>query len=328
MKNRDCPYFCFWKIGTVPIFLLALALAGAAHAQWPAKPIRFIVSFPPGGSSDLVARAVAAPMSERLGQPVVVENRPGAGGNIGVDAVAKSAPDGYTIGLAATGALTVNPTLYARMPFDPQRDLAPITLLAMIPFLVVANPAAPPTLAQTLAAAKQQPLSYGHGGNGSAMHLSGELLKMMSGAELVPIAYKGSGPVSADVLGGQVPLGIVDVPSAIAAIKAGKLRALAVTTDRRLASLPDVPTVAEAGVPGYESIGWFGAVAPAATPSPIIERLHGEMTAALAAPEVRARVIAAGTEPLTTSPAQFAAMIRDETRKWAEVIRRAGVKLE
>ena len=317
------------KIGSVPVFLLLVVLAGAAQAQsWPSKPIRLIVSFPPGGSSDLIARAIAAPMSERLGQPVVVENRPGAGGNIGIDAVAKSAPDGYTLGVAATGALTVNPTLYARMPFDPQRDLAPITLLAMIPFLVIANPAAPPTLADALAAAKKQPLSYGHGGNGSAMHLSGELLKMMSGAELVPIAYKGSGPVSADVLGGQVPIGIVDVPSAIAAIKAGKLRALAVTTSRRLASLPDVPTVAEAGVPGYESIGWFGAVAPAGTPVRVIERLNGEIVAALAMPDVRSRVVAAGTEPLTTTPAEFAAMIRDETRKWADVIRRAGVKLE
>jgi len=160
------------------------------------------------------------------------------------------------------------------------------------------------------------------------MHLSGELLKMMSGTELVPVAYKGSGPVAADVLGGQVPIGIVDVPSAIANVKAGKLRALAVTTQRRLDSLPDVPTVAEAGVPGYESIGWFGAVAPAGTPAAIIERLHGAIAAALAAPEIRSRVLAAGAEPLTTTPAGFAAMIRNETRKWAEVIRRAGVKLE
>jgi tripartite-type tricarboxylate transporter receptor subunit TctC len=316
------------KIGMVPIFLVLLALAGVAHAQWPSKPIRFVVSFPPGGSADLIARAIAPPMAERLGQPVLVENRPGAGGNIGVDAVAKSAPDGHTIGLAAAGALTVNPTLYASMPFDPQKDLAPITMLAMIPFLIVAHPEAPPTLRAALDAAKKERMAYGHGGNGSAMHLSGELLKMMSGAELVPIAYKGSGPVSADVLGGQVPLGIVDVPSAIANVKAGKLRALAVTTSRRLDSLPEVPTVAEAGVPGYESIGWFGAVAPAATPAPIIARLNAEMARALAAPEIKSRVLAAGTEPLTTTPQEFAAMIRDETRKWADVIHRAGVKLQ
>ena len=267
-------------------------------------------------------------MAERLGQPVVVENRPGAGGNIGVDAVAKSAPDGHTIGLAAAGALTVNPTLYSSMPFDPQRDLAPISLLAMIPFLVIANPSAPPTLKEVLAAAKRERLAYGHGGNGSAMHLSGELLKMMAGVELTPIAYKGSGPVAADVLGGQVPLGIVDVPSAIANVKAGKLRALAVTTAKRIDSLPDVPTLAEAGVPGYESIGWFGAVAPAGTPAPIVERLNAEMKSALAAPEIRRRVLAAGAEPLTSTPAQFGTIIRDETRKWAEVIRRAGVTIQ
>jgi len=316
---------CFGKIALTPFLLVALA---ASAQSYPSKPIRFIVSFPPGGSSDLVARAIAGPMSERLGQPVVVENRPGAGGNIGVDAVAKSAPDGHTIGLAAAGALTVNPTLYASMPFDPQRDLAPISMLAMIPFLVIANPAAPPTLQELLVDATHQPILYGHGGNGSAMHLSGELLKMMSGAQLVPVAYKGSGPVAADVLGGQVPLGIVDVPSAIANIKAGKLRALAVTTSKRIASLPDVPTLAEAGVPGYESIGWFGAVAPAATPAPIIERLNADIAAALAAPDVRSRVLAAGAEPLTTSAAEFAALIRDETRKWAEVIRRAGVTIQ
>jgi tripartite-type tricarboxylate transporter receptor subunit TctC len=319
--------FCFRKIALTPFLLLALATSAVAQS-WPSKPMRFIVSFPPGGSADLVARSIAPQMAERLGQPVVVENRPGAGGNIGVDAVAKSAPDGHTIGLAAAGALTVNPTLYASMPFDPQRDLAPISMLAMIPFLVVANPAAPPTLRDVLAAAKKQPMTYGHGGNGSAMHLSGELLKMMSGTELVPVAYKGSGPVAADVLGGQVPIGIVDVPSAIANVKAGKLRALAVTTARRIDSLPDVPTLAEAGVPGYESIGWFGAVAPAGTPAPIIERLHAEMAAALASPQIRSRVLAAGAEPFTTTPQEFARIIRDETGKWAEVIRRAGVKVQ
>jgi tripartite-type tricarboxylate transporter receptor subunit TctC len=308
--------------------LLALAAFAVKAQSFPSRQITIVVPYSPGSTSDLLPRAIAPQLNHSLGVPVIVENRPGAGGNIGVDAVAKSAPDGHTIGLAAAGALTVNPTLYPSMPFDPQRDLAPISLLAMIPFLVVANPAAPPTLKEALAAAKQQPVSYGHGGNGSAMHLSGELLKMMSGAELVPIAYKGSAPVSADVLGGQVPLGIVDVPSAIANVKAGKLRALAVTTTRRIASLPDVPTVAEAGVPGYESIGWFGAVAPAGTPAPIIQRLNAEIKAALAAPDISARVLAAGAEPLTTTPAEFGAMIRDETRKWAEVIRRAGVKLQ
>ena len=317
--------FCFRKIALTPFLLVA---ATALAQTWPAKPIRFIVSFPPGGSADLMARAVAPRMAERLGQPVVVENRPGAGGNIGVDAVAKSAPDGYTIGLAAAGALSVNPSLYPSMPFDPQKDLAPVSMLAMIPFFLVAHPSAPATLKDVIAAAKSRKLAYGHGGNGSAMHLSGELLKMMAGIDLLAVAYKGSGPVAADVLGGQVPLGVVDVPSAIANVKAGKIRALGVTTARRISAAPDVPTFAEAGVPGYESIGWFGVVAPAGTPAEVINRLNQEIAAAAALPEVRARVLAAGAEPFTDTPQEFAAFIRDESRKWAEVVRRAGVKIQ
>jgi len=314
------------------ILVAALTLwAGLAGAQpYPSKPIRFIVSFPPGGSADLVARAIAPRLSERLGQPVLVENRPGAGGNIGVDAVAKAAPDGHTIGLAAAGALAVNASLYPSMPFNPEKDLAPITALAMIPFFIVAHPSQPPTLAEVIAAAKARPgaLAYGHGGNGSAMHLSGELLKMMAGVNLVAVPYKGSGPVAADVLAGQVPLGVVDIPSAIANVRAGKLRALAVTTARRVQAAPEVPTVAEAGIAGYEAIGWFGAVAPAGTPEAIVQRLAAEMRAALDAPDIRSRMIAAGAEPFASSPQEFAAFIRAEARKWAEVIRTAGVKAE
>jgi tripartite-type tricarboxylate transporter receptor subunit TctC len=314
------------------LFAAALALsAGLACAQpWPAKPIRFIVSFPPGGSADLVARAIAPRMGERLGQPVVVENRPGAGGNLGVEAVAKAPPDGHTIGLGAAGALAVNASLYAQMPFDPEKDLAPISTLAMIPFLLVAHPSQPPTLRDVIAAAKARPgaLSYGHGGNGSAMHLSGELLKMMAGVQIVAVPYKGSGPVAADVLGGQIPLGVVDVPSAIANVRAGKLRALAVTTARRIQAAPEVPTMAEAGIPGYEAIGWFGAIAPAGTPEAVIRRLHAEIVSALAAPDLRERMIAAGAEPFTSAPHEFAAFIRDEAKKWREVIRATGVKAD
>ena len=267
-------------------------------------------------------------MSEKLGQQVVVENRPGAGGNIGVDAVAKSAPDGHTIGLAAAGALSVNQSLYPSMPFDPQKDLAPISMLAMIPFLIIANPSQPPTLAEVLHDAMTKPVAYGHGGNGSAMHLSGELLKMMTNTPLLAVAYKGSGPVATDVLGGQVPLGIVDVPAALSNVKAGRIRALAVTTKQRISAMPDVPTFEEAGVKGYESIGWFGAVAPAGTPSAVIQRLNSEIRAALAAPDVREKAIAAGCEPAADSPQEFAAFIRDEARKWADVIKKAGVKIE
>ncbi len=311
--------------------LLALAFCCTAGAQsYPTKPIRFIVSFPPGGSSDLIARAIAPHMSARLGQPVVVENRPGAGGMIGVDAVAKAAPDGYTIGLAAAGALSSNISLYPKMPFHPEKDLAPISTLAMIPFFLIAHPSQPATLKEVIAKAKSAPgaMSFGHGGNGSTMHLSGELLNMLAGVKIQSVPYKGSGPVSADVLGGQVPLGVVDVPSAISNVKAGKLRALAVTSKQRISAAPEVPTFEEAGVPGYEAIGWFGVVAPKETPRPIIDRLNAGIRAALADPEIRSRALAAGTEPLTNTPEEFAAMIREETKKWAEVIKAGGIKLQ
>ena len=309
---------------------LALCCAAAGAQSYPTKPIRFVVSFPPGGSSDLIVRAIAPFMSNRLGQSVVVENRPGAGGMIGVDVVAKAAPDGYTIGLAAAGALSSNISLYPSMPFHPEKDLAPITPLAMIPFFLVAHPSAPATLREVIAKAKSAPgrLSYGHGGNGSTMHLSGELLNMLAGVKIQSVPYKGSGPVSADVLGGQVMLGVVDVPSAIAHVRSGKMRALAVTSKRRIEAAPDVPTFEEAGVPGYEAIGWFGVVAPKATPRPIIDRLNREIRAALADPDIKARALAAGTEPFTSTPEEFAAMIREETKKWAEVIKAGGIKLQ
>jgi tripartite-type tricarboxylate transporter receptor subunit TctC len=313
------------------LLLAAFAFCGTSLAQsYPTKPVRFIVSFPPGGSSDLIARAIAPHMSSRLGQPVVVENRPGAGGMIGVDAVAKAAPDGYTIGLAAAGALSSNISLYPSMPFHPEKDLAPISTLAMIPFFLVAHPSQPATLKEVIARARSAPgaLSFGHGGSGSTMHLSGELLNMLAGVKIQAVPYKGSGPVSADVLGGQVPLGVVDVPSAIAHVRAGKLRALAVTSKQRISAAPEVPTFEEAGVPGYEAIGWFGTVAPAATPRPIVNRLNAEIRAALAAPQIRERALAAGTEPLTNTPDEFAAMIREETKKWAEVIKAGGIRLQ
>ena len=309
----------------------AAMLATAVQAQeYPTKPIRLIISFPPGGSSDLIARVIAPRMAERMGQQVLVENRPGAGGNIGVDAVAKSAPDGYTIGLAAAGALSTNINLYPNMPFHPEKDLAPVSMLAMIPFFLVAHPSQPASLKAVLENAKAKPgaIAYGYGGNGSTMHMAGELLKMMAAVNLQAVPYKGSGPVSADVLAGQVPLGVVDVPSAIAHVRAGKMRALAVTTKRRIAAAPEVPTLEEAGVPGYEAIGWFGIVAPAGTPADIVNRLNREIVAALSVPEIRERALAAGAEPQTSTPQEFATMIREETRKWAQVIRTAEIKLQ
>jgi tripartite-type tricarboxylate transporter receptor subunit TctC len=311
------------------LMVLSLLLCGAAAAQpYPSRPIRFIVSFPPGGSSDLIARAIAPKMSEKLGQPVVVENRAGAGGMIGVDAVAKATPDGYTIGLAAAGALSSNIHLYPTMPYQPEKDLAPISMLAMIPFFLVAHPSQPDTLKGVIAAARGGNLAYGHGGQGSTMHLAGELLNMMAQVRIQAVPYKGSGPVSADVLGGQVPLGVVDVPSAIANVRAGKLRALAVTTKRRIVAAPEVPTFEEAGLPGYEAIGWFGAVAPAGTPLEVTGRLNSEIRNALSAADVRDKALAAGAEPYPTTPQEFAAYIREETKKWGEVVRAAGIKLQ
>jgi len=313
------------------VLLLAALLAACAQAQdYPSKPIRFIVPFPPGGSSDLIARAIAPRMSERMGQPVLVENRPGAGGMIGVEMVAKAPPDGYLIGLAAAGALSSNISLYPSMSYHPERDLAPVSMLAMIPFFLVAHPSQPSSLKELIDHAKARPgaIAYGYGGNGSTMHLAGELLNMMAGIKLQPVPYKGSGPVSADVLGGQVPLGVVDVPSAIAHVRAGKMRALAVTSKRRIVAAPEVPTFEEAGVPGYEAIGWFGTVAPANTPAEIVDRLHREIAAALSVPEIRERALAAGAEPFTNTPQEFAAMIREEIRKWAQVIRATGIKLQ
>jgi len=312
------------------LFISFLLSASVFAQAYPSKPIRYIVPFPPGGSSDLIARAIAPKMSERLGQPIVVENRPGAGGMLGVDVVAKAEPDGYIIGLAAAGALSSNVHLYPKMPFHPEKDLAPISNLAMIPFFLVAHPSQASSLKELIEQAKAKPgaLSYGHGGQGSTMHLAGELLNMLAKVNVQSVPYKGSAPVSSDVLGGQIPFGVVDVPSAISNVRAGKLRALAVTSRQRIAAAPDVPTFEEAGVPGYEAVGWFGSVAPAGTPREIIQRLNLETRNALALPDVRERVIAAGTEPATTTPEEFAAYIREETKKWGEVVRAGGIKLQ
>jgi len=327
--------FVFRRFAAAALLLAAGIDVGAQPAStpggWPNKPIRMIVTFPPGGSADATVRIVAPKLGERLGQQVLIDNRPGAGGNIGLAALAKSDPDGYTIGVGAAGGLAANVSLYPKMPFDAQKDFVPISLLAHIPFVLVANPASPiKSIGDLLAQAKAEPgkLSVGHGGNGTAMHLSVQLLKQMAGVDLAEIAYRGSGPVALDVIGGQVPLGMLDLPSVLQQIKAGKVRALAVTGERRLPDLPDVPTLAEAGVKGYESTGWFGVVAPAATPAPIVARLQTELRAVLVDPEVVAGARAVGVELSPTSSADFGRFIGSETTKWADVIKRSGTKLE
>ena len=319
----------------VAIGIVAAALASRAQTtapvSWPSKPIRMIVTFPPGGSTDVTVRIVAPKLAERLGQQVVIDNRPGAGGNIGLTALAKSDPDGYTIGVGAAGGLAANAALYPKMPFDVQKDFVPISLLAHIPFVLVVPPTSPiKSVADLIAQAKAEPgkLAVGHGGNGTAMHLSVQLLKLMAQVDLTEVAYKGSGPVALDVIGAQVPAGMLDLPSVLQQIKGGKVRALAVTGSTRLPQLADVPTLAEAGVKDYESTGWFGVVAPAATPPAIVARLQNEMRAVLSDPEVIAGARAAGVELSPTTSAEFGRFIASETVKWADVIKRLGTKLD
>ena len=325
----------FFRTLGVATALVAVAAGSRAQtpapAAWPSKPIRMIVTFPPGGSTDATVRIVAPKLGERLGQQVVIDNRPGAGGNIGLAALAKADPDGYTLAVGAAGGLAANAALYPRMPFDAQKDFVPISLLAHIPFVLVVPPTSPiKNVADLIAQAKAEPgkVSIGHGGNGTAMHLSVQLLKLMAQVDLTEIAYKGSGPVALDVIGGQVPAGMLDLPSVLQQIKSGKVRALAVTGSERLPQLPDVPTLAEAGIKGYESTGWFGVVAPAATPPAIVARLQNEMQAVLSDPEVIAGARAAGVELSPTTSAEFGRFIVSETVKWADVIKRSGTKLD
>ena len=303
----------------------------AAQQNYPTKPIRFIVTFPPGGSADLIARALVPVLGDRLRQQVLVENRPGAGGNIGMELVARAAPDGYTMGLGAAGALAANVSLYPKLPYDPVKDFAPVSNVAFVPFFLVAKTALPANDLRelvALASAKPGQLMLGYGGNGTAMHLSGELFKLMAKVQMTNVPYKGSGPAAMDAVGGQLDLAMVDVASAINQVKAGRLKAIAVTSARRVSVAPDVPTLAEAGLSGYEATGWFGVVMPAGTPADIIGRMNGELVAALKRGEIRERVIAAGAEPSPSTPAEFGALIRSEIVKWAEVVKASGAKLD
>jgi tripartite-type tricarboxylate transporter receptor subunit TctC len=310
---------------------LSFAQAPAPAGDYPRQPIRMIVTFPPGGSADAVVRLIVPRLDEKLGQQVIVDNRPGAGGNIGLALVAKAPADGYTVGVGAAGALSANGSLYPQMPFDALKDFKPITGLAAIPFVIIGNPSVPAhTMKELLALAKAQPgkLSIAHGGNGTAMHLSAALFSQMADVKMVEVPFKGSGPAALSVLAGNVPLAVVDLPSALQQIKAGKLVAYAVTSPQRLPQLPDVPTVAEAGLPGYESIGWFGVVAPAGTPQAVINRLNAEITGALNDEKIKATMRGLGVEPMPMKPEVFDAYIRSETHKWAKVIHDANIKLD
>ena len=323
------------KPGWVALALVTLLGPGASPSvlaqAYPAKPIRLVVTFPPGGSSDIVARAMQPHLEKRLGQPVVIDNRPGAGGVIGLDVVAKSSPDGYVIGIGAAGALVVNVSLREKMPFDPLTDLTPISGLAITPFILAAPLSFPPnSLGDVIALAKSQPgnISIGHGGNGTAMHLTAQLLNHMAGVNITLVPYRGTGPVTQDVLAGHVQLGITDIPSSISLIEAKRIKVFAVSSANRVTTLPDVPTFSESGLPGYESIGWFGFVAPAGTPGDVIARLNAAIVAALKDTDVQEQIRKIGAEPMPYSPAEFGQFIRREIAKWAKVVAESGVKAQ
>ena len=313
--------------------LVAAACIAPAQAQdkWPSKPITYVVPFAAGGSTDILARIIAQKLSVALGQTVIVENKPGAGGNIGADAVAKSTPDGYTLLMGAVATHAINPTLYASMPYDAVRDFQPVTQLASTPNVLIVNPSIPAAnVREFIAHAKANPgkLNFGSGSTGSAGHLAGELFKAMAGVEMTHVPYKGAAPAMQDLIAGRVQLMFDNFASASAQVKAGKVRALAVTTAKRSALAPELPTIAETGLAGFDINTWFGLFVPAGTPREIVERLHGEFTRALALADIREKLVALGAEPVGSRPEEFATYIRAEADKYARVIKASGARAD
>ena len=313
--------------------MLTIPLVPSAFAQtppaWPTRPITLVVPFPPGGTTDLLARLVAREAGNRLGQSMVVENRPGAGGGIGAATVARAQPDGYTLVMGTLGTQVTNQFIYAQMPYDSSKDFAPVTLVANSPNVLLVSPKLGiSTVTELLAKARQSPgaLNFASTSLGGSPHLSGELFNSMAKVDIRHVPYKGSAPAMTDLLGGQVQMMIDNLPSAMGQIKAGTVRALAVTTPERVPLLPNVPTVAEAGLPGYEVNAWFGLLAPTGTPTAVTDRIYSAVADALAEPGVRSQVEALGAIPVANSPQAFADIIHADTQKWQQVIRDAGIK--
>lgn len=313
------------------VLFLGLLLSGAATAQdWPNKPVRFIVPYPPGGGTDVIARIVQPRLSEALGQTIVIENRGGAGGAVGTEAAAKAAPDGYTF-LFTLSSHTINPLLY-KLSYDVERDFAPVTLIVSVPQLVAANPASPlKSMQDVVALAKAYPgkLHYASVGAGTPSHIAGELLRLKAGIDIVHVPYRGGGPAVADTLGGQVWLLFVTMPAAIGQVRAGKLRALAVTTQKRNPGAPEIPTLAEAlNIPDYEVDSWYAMFAPAKTPPAIIARMQREVARVIQLPDVKQKLLEQGGDTVGSSPEALGRVVNGELKKWADLIRDAKIKLE
>ena len=323
-----------WVFGRAICATLAVLLSFpllAAEQAYPSKPIRLVVPFPAGGSLDVVARAIGQKLTEAWGQPVVIDNRPGAGGNIGADLVAKSAPDGYTILEGALSTHAVNVSLYAKMPYDPIKDFAPITLVAVTPNVLVLNASYPVnSVPELLTYARANPgkLSFGSGSNGSAGHLAGELFKTEAGVDMVHIPYKGGAPAMQALLAGDTQLMFDNLANSAAQLKAGKLKALAVTTAKRSSLMPELPTLSETGLPGFDIYTWWGFMAPAGTPKEIVAKWNAEVTRILNSPEMKAFFAQQGAEPAPDSPEQFAALIRSEISKYAKIVKQSGAKVD
>jgi tripartite-type tricarboxylate transporter receptor subunit TctC len=314
------------------VCVMSLCWSPVVCAQsYPAKPIRFYTPYPPGGTTDILARIVGAKMHEAWGQPVVVEAKPGAGGNIGADFVAKSTPDGYTLLMGASGPLAINASLFSKLPYDPAKDFAPVVLSASVPLVLVAHPSLPvKNVREFIALIKARPgqFNYASAGPGSPQHLTAEMFKFMTKVEMTHIPYKGSGPAIVDLIGGQIPFAFESMIPVLPHVKGGKLRGLAVTSATRSPVLPEIATVAEGGVPGFESIAWYGVVAPAGTPKEIVAKLNGEMVRIANMPDIKQRLIEMGSPPVAGTPDQFGALIKSEIPKWAKVVKQANVSLD
>ncbi|HTE14077.1 MAG TPA: tripartite tricarboxylate transporter substrate binding protein [Burkholderiales bacterium] len=317
-------------IGLAALMVAVMNNAVFAADAWPSRSIRFIVPYPPGGPTDLMARSMSGRLSEALGQSVVVDNRAGAGGNVGAEVASKAPPDGYTLLMGAISTHSINASLYRKLPFSPVKDFAPITQASIIPLVINAHPSLPMVNVKELVAlAKKNPgqLSYGSSGNGGGTHLAGELFKTMTGTDLLRVPYKGLNPATIDVIGGSIPLVFNDLTTAIQPYKAGRVKILGVSTAKRVQQIPEVATIAET-VPGYEAHTWFGVLVPAGTPQPIVDRLSRESMKILQSDEIKKRFAEVGAEPVGGTPQQFAAFMAAETIKWAKVIKASGARID